>query len=220
MVYQYLHQFSTFPNETLLNFDLASFGNEQPFPLSENWLVQLIILILMLVVFCFGLKYRFLIIRYLMSPECKGPINALIWADQMNGIFLGLGILLKMAFLLSPLPLATVLGDGFCAWAGVPISLYVSGAGSWSCAIALFRVFILKGTPLINESVLLRILYFISLAIHLGCGSLMARYGEITAPGKLCFHFTESENEIMEHYKVSFISFGVTAPYWAFDDKS
>ena len=150
----------------------------------------------------------------------KGPINALIWADQMNGIFLGLGILLKMAFLLSPLPLATVLGDGFCAWAGVPISLYVSGAGSWSCAIALFRVFILKGTPLINESVLLRILYFISLAIHLGCGSLMARYGEITTPEKLCFHFTESENEIMEHYKVSFISFGVTAPYWAFDDKS
>ena len=51
MVIQHLVQFSTFSNETLLSFDLASFGNEQPFPLSENWLVQLIILILMLVVF-------------------------------------------------------------------------------------------------------------------------------------------------------------------------
>jgi len=189
-------------NETF-HPDLTCFVDELPFPLTESRYFQLAILILMLVIFCYGLKLRMLIIRYLMSPECKGPINALIWADQMNGTFLGIGILLKMAFLLHPVPLAKVLGDGFCNWAGVPISLYVTGAGSWSCAIAALRVAIIKGCPLFKEETMVRILYTTSLSIHLGCGIMMAKYGEITAPVKLCFHYTDYENEIMELYKVS-----------------
>ena len=203
----HLLQFSNASNGTF-HLDLDSFANEQPFPLSESSPVKLAILILMIPVLCYGLKLRSLIIRYLMSPECKGPINALIWADQINGIFLGLGILLKMFALFSPIPLATALGEGFCTFAGVPISLYVAGAGSWSCAIAVFRVVFLKGTALIKERTLLVVVYSLSLVIQLGCGGMMGLLGEITAPSKLCYHFTDAEYEIMELYKVSANSFG------------
>ena len=196
--------FSNSPNETI-KLSLSSFDDDLPFPLSEPWYLQVLILILMLATFCQGLKFRSLIIGYLMSPECKGPINVLIWADQMNGIFLGLGILLKMVIILSPFPLAEVIGEGVCDWTSLLIGLYVAGAAAWSCAIAVFRVIVLKGSTLIKEGKLLKILCFFSLGIHFGFGGLISGYNNKNVTRKMCLHYSDKKIESIEAYQVTFL---------------
>ena len=196
--------FSNSPNETM-RLSLSSFDDDLPFPLSEPWYLQVLILILMLATFCQGLKFRSLIIRYLMSPECKGPINVLIWADQMNGIFLGLGILFKMVIMLSPFPPAEVIGEGVCDWTSLLIGLYVAGAAAWSCAIAVFRVIVLRGSTLIKEGKLLKILCFFSLGIHFGFGGLIASYNNKNVTRKMCLHYSDKKIESIEAYQVTFL---------------
>ena len=193
--------FSNSPNETVW-LSLSSFDDNLPFPLSEPWYLQVLILILMLTTFCQGLKFRSLIIRYLMSPECKGPINALIWADQMNGIFLGLGILLKLAIILTPFPLAEVIGEGVCDWSSFLIGLYVAGAAAWRCAIAVFRVIILKGSTLIKDGKLSKILCLVCLGIHFGFGGLIASYDNKNVTRKMCLHYSDKKIESIELYQV------------------
>lgn len=197
-----LFAYSVTANETFL-IDNSNFVSVMPFPLNESWHFNSFILIVMLIIFWKGFKLRFLMIRYLMSPECKGAINVLIWADQLNGIFLALGILLKLVTLISPVPLATLLGDGFCDLAGLAICLYAAGAGSWSCAIALYRVVTLKCSAFINEKTLIKVLFLASLAINFGFGPYLALNGEISLHGKLCFHYSDTYNEILEVYRVS-----------------
>ena len=187
-----LHGFSTTQNVSDW-FDFSVINESLPFPLNTSRNVQLVILMLMLTIFCGGLKLRLLILRYLLSPESKGPINALIWADQLNGIFLGLGILLKIAIILCPFPLADVLGTGLCDWTGLPICLYLAGAGSWSCAIAVFRVAIIKGNTLIKPDKLLKVLYLISLTMHFGFGYGIAINDNKNVTRKMCLHNSDIE---------------------------
>jgi hypothetical protein len=44
---------------------------------------QIVLLLLMLSVLIYGLKLRSVIIRYLLAPDSKSPINTLVWADQV-----------------------------------------------------------------------------------------------------------------------------------------
>jgi len=194
----------SFPNNSnvTLQLDVTSFEDSLPFPLNEPWYIQLIILILMLATFCFGVKFRFLIIRYLLSPECKGPINALFWADQINGIFLGIEIMIKTAIMVYPVPLLQVLGQSFCDWTSLLINLYLAGAASWSCVIALFRVVVIKGTTLIGERKLAKVLFIISFIIHLSFGITNAIGDSKNATRKMCLHYSDAEIEYMDLYLV------------------
>jgi len=196
-----LFQFSNNSNVSL-RLDLTGFEDSQPFPLNEPWYIQWIILVLMLATFCCGLKFRCLIIRYLISPECKGPINALVWADQINGFFLGLQIILKTVIMLNPVPLSEALGQRFCDWTSLLLNLYLAGSSAWSFSIAVFRVVIIKGTNLIGEVTLLKILFPLSFITHFLFAIVTAICDNKSAARKMCLHYSDAEIEYLDQYRV------------------
>ena len=111
-----------------------------PFPLNLNKGWTIVITLQQILTLVFGIKLRSIIILYLLSPDTKlGPINSLIWMDQINGIFLAFAIALRMMAINSPIPLSQVFGDSFCEWIGLPGCIYICGAVVWSCFIAIYR---------------------------------------------------------------------------------
>jgi hypothetical protein len=56
-----------------------------------------------------------------------GPINVLIWLDQLNGLLLGLSILLKVLMMNVDAPLSDWVGSGVCEWIDLPGSVYLVG---------------------------------------------------------------------------------------------
>ena len=77
-----------------------------PFPLYLPPSVRIVISLVLLIVLAYGSKYRYIIFSYLRAPELKmGPINYLIWIDQVNGVFLGFTILYKAIAINLPFPL-------------------------------------------------------------------------------------------------------------------
>jgi hypothetical protein len=111
-----------------------------PFPLNYHYGWTIFITVTFTLTLVFGIKLRAIIFAYLLSPESKlGPINILIWMDQINGLFLAVGIILRMIAINSPVPLSTIFGDEFCKWIGTPSCFYLCGAVAWSCFIALYR---------------------------------------------------------------------------------
>ena len=86
-----------------------------PFPLNIDVHSKYIILVLMLATLIYCTKLRVKIFSYLASPEAKtGAINVLVWFDQVNGMILGLLILLRIIFLAAPVAFSTILGENFC----------------------------------------------------------------------------------------------------------
>ena len=77
-----------------------------PFPLYLSPPIKILISLVLLIVLAYGSKYRYIIFSYLRAPELKmGPINYLIWIDQVNGVFLGFTILYKAIAINLPFPL-------------------------------------------------------------------------------------------------------------------
>ena len=73
-----------------------------------------------------------------------GPINSLIWIDQLNGLNLAYCLLTRMAFIVSPVPLSSLLGQNFCKFSCFVAYLYITGSFVWSCFIAVYRVLYIK----------------------------------------------------------------------------
>ena len=73
-----------------------------------------------------------------------GPINSLIWIDQLNGLKLAYCLLTRMAFIVSPVPLSSLLGQNFCKLSCFVAYLYITGSFVWSCFIAVYRVLYIK----------------------------------------------------------------------------
>lgn len=111
-----------------------------PFPLDLGFSSRLLIAIILTAVFLRGLGYRSGIFRFLAAEDSKKPINQLIILDQLNGMLLSVGLLIRIIALLYPYPLESLLGPDFCFWASLPGTIYLSGKTSWSCLIALMRV--------------------------------------------------------------------------------
>ena len=67
------------------------------------------------------MKLRILIIQYMRQPDTKmGPINLLIWMDQLNGFFSAVNILGRIVALALPFPMRDLVGDWFCRWTPLP----------------------------------------------------------------------------------------------------
>jgi hypothetical protein len=116
-----------------------------PIPLNLSYFWRILISISLLITLVIGGKYRRIILSYINSPETNiGPINYLIWVDQMNGFLLAIIIIARIVFLLSPVPLSSVFGFNFCN-AVFSISVFYTGGGyMWGCCIAVFRVMFIK----------------------------------------------------------------------------
>jgi hypothetical protein len=99
-----------------------------------------------------GIQLRAKIVVFLKSPDAKlGPINYLIWVDQVNGVFLGVSIFLRVLMIASPVPLSSLLGEDFCTWADFLGLIYLGGSYIWGSGIALFRALFIKCQRLIRD---------------------------------------------------------------------
>ena len=135
-------RFLDYQNVTLHFFPLEE-KLSLPFPLYLHFGWRIFIILTQFLTLIFGIKLRAIIFSYLRCPESKmGPINSLIWMDQITGIFLAVGIVLRMSAVNSPFPLSHVFGTGFCKWIGLPSIIYVCGGIIWSCLIAVYRYYI------------------------------------------------------------------------------
>ena len=126
-------------NVTVLFYPLED-HQSVPFPLNHHPSWKVGITVMQILTFIFGLKLRVIIFSYLLCPESKlGPINVLIWMDQINGIFLAIGTALRMMAVNSPVPLSNIFGNEFCKWIGLPGCIHLCGSIFWSCLIAFYR---------------------------------------------------------------------------------
>jgi len=92
-----------------------------PFPFNLPYHYRVTIAIMMAINFAAGAYLRLIIMKYLRESGTKmGPINLLIWMDQLNGIFLALNIAGRIVAFLIPFPLSLLTGDKFCTWSPLP----------------------------------------------------------------------------------------------------
>ena len=127
-------------NQTIL---FTQFADEEglPFPLylSLHW--KLVISISLLLSLVFGFSLRLIIFSYLRSPESNlGPINYLIWLDEVNGLLNSFVIVVRIVMIHSTLPLDAVFGQYFGRTVGFLSCCYSGGRCIWSFYIALYRI--------------------------------------------------------------------------------
>ena len=103
-----------------MNFIPYSGSEGLPFPLYLPFEAKLLITAFKLLTLFYGFKFKVIILRFMKSPESTGPINALIWFDQLNRLFLGIAIVLKLIAINYPLPMSQIGGIKFCEWASIP----------------------------------------------------------------------------------------------------
>ena len=112
----------------ILNLHFTQEIENLPFPMNLDRLHKMLITLTFMLVLVFGVKLRVRVFKYLTSDEVKmGPINVLIWLDQLNGLLLGLSILLKVLMMNLDSPLSDWVGSGFCEWIDLPGSIYLVG---------------------------------------------------------------------------------------------
>ena len=104
---------SSYENILTIN---ANEQSELPFPLYLNPYLKALLTVLLLATLIKGAKLRCLILSSVTWKESKGsPINYLICVDQINALCWAVFILARIAFMLSPLPISSLLGENFCS---------------------------------------------------------------------------------------------------------
>ena len=128
--------------------------------------------------------------------------------DQINGLFLAAAIIMRITYIISPLPMSTVLGTIFCWMANFTSSIYIGGSDMWGCYIALFRVFYIKAQDWLKNKIgiynlLLFMLFSGITQVLLFSISLTVTDNENTTK-KMCTHLSDVDLKIMDDYKVMF----------------
>jgi hypothetical protein len=127
-------------NITFIYFKFLNSTKYLPFPLNLSIPARLSISFFFIIELILGIYLRKTIFDYLKSPETKlGPINYLIWLDQVNGLFLGVAISLRLIAMCTPTPLADIIGPVGCEWLGLPVCIYLCGGVAWSSFIGIYR---------------------------------------------------------------------------------
>ena len=96
--------------------------------------------------FCKWINCLFkMFIHFCEQPFSRlGPINTLIWMDQINGILLAYSIISRIFFIVSSVPFSSMLGVPFCTFSRSMAYAYITGSFVWSCFIAIYRVLYIK----------------------------------------------------------------------------
>lgn len=199
-------------NKTIF-FKSFKFKDGLPFPLYLSWELRTVLAVILFIALTIGIRLRTIIFNYLRSPDSKGPVNYLIWVDQVNGFLLGLVIIIKIVLILSPVPLSSIFNETFCEWIDLPGCVYIVGATVWTSFIAFFRIIFIKGQNWlkfrVGEKRLLRTLLVVGTIFHLGGGLLLAALDDNSVVGKMCLHYSTQEVEILHSHQV--ISFNYLA---------
>ena len=152
-------------------------------------------------------RLRWVIFSYLRAPDTKmGPINNLIWIDQVNGIFLGIALFGKIIFILTPMPFSELLGSDFCDWSDLPGCIYLAGSFIWSSFTAIYRVMYVKSQNwirnVVGEKRLLTIFITIAFSCHISISLWLAKYDYRSSADKMCYHRSNEEMLIFQTYQV------------------
>ena len=193
------------------NFNISSFHNnydDLPFPMYLNSFWKIVIVISLLITLNEGTRLRAIIIQYIRAPETKlGPINYLICLDQLDGLFLAILILIRILFILSPVPVSQIFGSNFCYLTEFIGGLVLGGTVYWSCCIAVFRVIFVKAQNWLQNKIgvknLLTFMVGFGVCQLLVFGYLLVQFDDESSLRKSCFHQSNFNSQILIDAQVS-----------------
>jgi hypothetical protein len=148
-----LHPTSNNSRETLIWF-VPNDDDLLPFPLNLHMKWRILIAISLMLNLIEGTRLRMKIFEYLKSPDAnQGPINYLIWVDQINGTLPASTIISRILSLLLPFPVSSLLGEYFCNLVLYLSELYTGGCYLWGFCIALYRVIFVKAQNCLQKTI-------------------------------------------------------------------
>ena len=164
MILEPYFAFTNWKNGTIVIIEFTTKTKEGPlpFPLGLTWPVKCAISSTLFIILLSGIYFRKIIFDYLRAPETKiGAINYLIWIDQLNGIFMGINILIKCIEISLPVPSSAFVGADVCRWVDLPGCFYIIGSYVWSCFTAVYRILCMKCQSwvfnVVGEEILLKV---------------------------------------------------------------
>ena len=198
---------SSMTNNDIINFTLLNDQDGLPFPLNLAIHWKLLVAASLLTILIQGARLRKVIISFINSPEARlGPINYLIWIDQLNGILLAFVIIMRIVFILSPISGNILLGPFACTLTEFVAAVYLGGSCYWNFSIAVFRVLFIKAqtwlTQIIGIKTLLMAMLVLGFVLILTFASLLIAYDSVSSVRKMCFHHYVADLEIVEAYQV------------------
>jgi hypothetical protein len=196
-------------NETI-SFSTFEDSVGLPVPLYLPLEAKLLLSFSLILCLIFGFKLRLVILSYLRSPETNlGPINYLIWVDQMNGLMYSVVILVRIMTIHSSTPLCNIFGPQFGPSINLISCFYNSGSLFWSYFVAIYRVLFILAQRWLTQYV--GIDRFLNFLIVYGLISVLANgsaYNYMDDKGsitKASFHRSNAYIEIMNSYQVIII---------------
>ena len=182
-----------------------------PFPLNLSKMYKNFISIFLIISLLYGLRLRLKIISYLQAPETKfGPIDYLIWMDQLNGLCLAFVIVSRLVAINSSAPLGQILGDNFCYWIDLPSCIYIVGAVVWSSLIALYRLILVTSqqwmTSAIGDKKFLMILIVTGISSTTVVSILLPMFDSKNTTERMCYHYSIEDCKIIFHIRYVFSS--------------
>jgi hypothetical protein len=194
-----------FSKDNILTFE--PFENVTlPFPMNLSMAWRIVIAISLLINLIEGTRLRVIIFKFIKSPDSYlGPINYLIWVDQINGIALALTIFSRILSLILPSSTSSLLGETFCNSILYLSGHYIIGAYTWGCFIAFFRVLFVSGQTWLKKTIGIRTM----LHVLLICGSLvviilsiMLYLSDSTSTYRMCTHISTESSTVVAEYMV------------------
>lgn len=182
-------------------------GEVLPFPMNLSMEWRIIIAITLLINLIEGAKLRIIIFQFINSPDSNlGPINFLIWVDQINGIALAITIFSRTLSLILPYPTSSLLGETFCHSILYISGHYIIGSYTWGCFIALFRVLFVKAQKWLSNTIGIgKMLYFMLIygsVIIITLSSMLFLF-DYTSTYRMCTHISTESSTILSEYMVS-----------------
>ena len=176
---------SNVTNHHFINFTLLNDQEGQPFPLylKAHWKILIVMSLLLIIIQ--GARLRKVIISYINSPEAGlGPINNLIWVDQIFGI----------------------LGPAACTITEFVAAAFIGGSLYWNFSIAIFRVLFIRAQTWLTETVGIKTMLMGLLLSGFGLiftfAFLTIAHDRTSTVRKMCFHLSSVDLEIMDAYMV------------------
>ncbi len=193
-------------NVTLL-FSPFDGQNGLPFPMYLSTSSRSLLSFFMLFSLVYGLILRASIFSYLRSPNTRlGPIDRLIWMDQLSGLCFALVIVIRLIAINTSVHLSQIMGENFCYWVDWPSCMYLSGSVGWSAIIALYRFLLVKSqrwlTYTFGERNFFKIMLCAGFFFTLVLSILMAMFDSKNTTERLCFYHSVEDIEIILAYKV------------------
>ena len=198
---------SNVTNNDYINFKVLDDQEGLPFPLYLNTHWKLLIVTSLLITTIQGVRLRKIIMSYINSPEAGlGPINYLIWVDQINGILPVFYITMRIVFILSPISGNELFGPFACKLAEFVAAVFIGGSCYWNCSIAVFRVLFVRAQMWLTKTVGIKTMLVAMLLFGFGLiltfAFLTITHDRTGVLRKMCFYQSSADLDIMEAYEV------------------